>query len=98
MFVCMTKHFKGSFPCDVGGLMLGGYGPKQVTEALGKHIVKFGFPFVVECDKSGKYLVDVPPVKVVEIDEKGKVETKEEKPVSVNEVEKPSAQPTIELG
>lgn len=65
MFIRATEHFRGTFPVDVGGITLAGFGQKPVDEKLGAYICKVNFPFVVECDKDGKYLVAVPEVKVL---------------------------------
>ena len=56
-----TPHYKGSFPLDCGGFMLGGFGQKECTpDRLADMIAAANFPFIVKCDRLGTYLVDVP--------------------------------------
>jgi len=60
-----TAHYKGYFPLDAGGVMLGGYGPKEVTpDVFAAQVAAQNFPFVVQCDREGNYLVDVPAVEI----------------------------------
>lgn len=61
----VTPHYKGRFPLDGGGATFGGYGQKEVTpDSVADYIANSNFPFIVKCDRDGKYLVDVPPVDV----------------------------------
>jgi hypothetical protein len=62
-----TPHYKGAFPLDIGGVTLGGYGQKEITpDSFADMVAAANFPFVVKCDRNGKYLVDVPPVEPVQ--------------------------------
>jgi len=65
MFLKMTEHYKGRFPVDVGGLVFGGFGQKEVEDSLGKMIADANFPLCAPCDREGNYTVAVPPVKVL---------------------------------
>jgi hypothetical protein len=60
-----TPHYKGHFPLDAGGVIFGGYGQKEVTpDTFAAQVAGQNFPYVVPCDRSGKYLVDVPAVEI----------------------------------
>lgn len=63
MYLKLTKHYKGSFPVDAGGVTFAGFGQKEVSDAFGKLCVDANFPYVVPCTNEGVPLVDVPPVK-----------------------------------
>jgi hypothetical protein len=64
MYITLTGHFKGKTPIDIGGFVISSRGPVLVSDDLGKRILPKNFPFVVPCDKDGKYLVSVPAMKV----------------------------------
>lgn len=64
MYITLTQHFKGKTPIDIGGFVISSRGPVLVSDDLGKRILPKNFPFVVPCDKDGKYLVSVPAMKV----------------------------------
>lgn len=62
-YLRVTPHYKGHFPLEGGGATFGGYGQKEVTpDSVADYIANSNFPFIVKCDRDGKYLVDVPPV------------------------------------
>jgi len=65
MWLRITPHYKGKFPVQVNGENFGGFGPRFVDDKTGEATAKMNFPYCVPCDKDGKYLVEVPPVKVV---------------------------------
>ena len=64
MYLILTPHFRGNIPIDIGGFVMSSRGPVQVPDALGQRLVGKNFPYCVPCDKDGKYLGAVPPVKV----------------------------------
>lgn len=64
MYLILTPHFRGNIPIDIGGFVMSSRGPVQVPYALGQRLVGKNFPYCVPCDKDGKYLGAVPPVKV----------------------------------
>ena len=65
MYICTTPHYKGRFPLDAGGVVLLGPTPKFVHDDFGKLLLPGNFPKVVECDETGTYLVEIPPVPVI---------------------------------
>lgn len=62
MYLIVTKHFKGRFPVDMGGVTFAGYGQKEVENDFGARCAAQNFPMLVPCTITGKYLVDVPAV------------------------------------
>jgi hypothetical protein len=67
MWLRMTPHFKDKFPIDVGGLVFAGYNPKQTNDEFGQRLAAQNFPWCVPCTPEGEYLVDVPPVKTLQL-------------------------------
>lgn len=63
MYLTVTEHYKGSFPVDIGGLQLAARGPRKVEpDEYAEKLLRMNFPYVVQCDENGKYLVEVPPL------------------------------------